>query len=139
MTKWTVRAQAAIVVSTAVRTRAVACGVTTVAKYIRWLSIPSGRRADTACKWAAKSPISRSVKAYLGIAGLRSRPPASVPWRKASAVSGMLSKTAEMKPSASAETHEAGGNCSTGIIEAQSTSESRKIEPLMVSGINSQS
>src|SRR5574343_240576 len=37
------------------------------------------------------------------------------------------------------DTQEAWGNCSTGIIEAQSTRESRKIEPLMVSGISSQS
>ena len=54
-------------------------------------------------------------------------------------MSGMLSKKAEMKPSASADTHEAGGSLSTGIIEAHSTSDSRKTEPLMVSGSTSQS
>jgi hypothetical protein len=50
-----------------------------------------------------------------------------------------LSKTAEIKPKARADTHEAAGNCSTGIMEAQSTRDSRKMEPLIVSGINSQS
>src|SRR4029078_777728 len=35
--------------------------------------------------------------------------------------------------------HDASGNCSTGIIEAQVTSASRKTVPLNVSGITSQS
>ncbi len=47
----------------------------------------------------------------------------------------MLSKTAERKPRASVDGHEAGGSFSTGIIEAQVTSASRKTEPLMAPGI----
>src|SRR5262245_31405416 len=51
----------------------------------------------------------------------------------------MLSNTAEMKPRLSEDSHEAGGNFSTGIIEAQVTRVSRKIVPLTVSGRISQS
>ena len=47
----------------------------------------------------------------------------------------MLSKTAEMKPSASAEGQEAGGSDSTGIIEAQVTSDNRNTEPLKAPGM----
>ena len=57
----------------------------------------------------------------------------------ASAVSGMLSNTAETKPRPIATTADAGGSCSTGIIDAMVTSESRKTEPLRVSGMTSQS
>ena len=51
----------------------------------------------------------------------------------------MLSNTADTKPSPSAVCHDASGSCSTGIIDAQVTSASRKIVPLKVSGITSQS
>ncbi len=42
-------------------------------------------------------------------------------------------------PRPKAECQEAAGNFSTGIIDAQSTSDRRKIEPLTVSGSTSQS
>src|ERR1700674_4158756 len=61
------------------------------------------------------------------------------PCLSASAVSGILSKTAEMKPSPSAANADAGGSFSTGIIEAHVTSESRNTVPLKVSGNTSQS
>src|SRR2546423_15597070 len=51
----------------------------------------------------------------------------------------MLSKTAERNPRPSVDGHEAGGNFSTGISDADKTSARRKIEPLNVSGSNSQS
>ncbi len=51
----------------------------------------------------------------------------------------MLSKTEERKPRPKALCQEAAGSFSTGIIDAQSTSESRKIEPLTASGNTSQS
>ena len=51
----------------------------------------------------------------------------------------MLSKTAEMKPRLRAESADAGGSFSTGIIEAQLTRLSRNSEPLKVSGRISQS
>ncbi len=66
-------------------------------------------------------------------------PQSNPPCFSASAVSGMLSNTAEMKPRPKAECQEAGGSVSTGIIEAQLTRDSRKIEPLVASGNNSQS
>src|SRR3954466_14084941 len=44
-----------------------------------------------------------------------------------------------MKPSPSAVGHEATGNRSTGIIEAASTSDSRKTVPRSVAGITDQS
>jgi hypothetical protein len=47
----------------------------------------------------------------------------------------MLSNTAEMNPSARADGQEAGGRLSTGIIEAQVTSDSRNTEPLKAPGI----
>ncbi len=47
----------------------------------------------------------------------------------------MLSNTDEMKPRVKADCQEAGGSFSTGIIEAQVTRASRKIEPLRASGI----
>ena len=46
----------------------------------------------------------------------------------------MLSNTEERKPRPSAVCHDAAGSFSTGIIEAHSTSESRKIEPLQRAG-----
>ena len=46
----------------------------------------------------------------------------------------MLSNTAETKPSASVLGHEAAGSFSTGIIDAQVTSASRKMDPLNASG-----
>src|SRR5215470_17478164 len=44
----------------------------------------------------------------------------------------MLSNTAETKPSPRAVCHDAAGSFSTGIIEAQVTSASRKMVPLKV-------
>ena len=49
----------------------------------------------------------------------------------------MLSNTAEMKPSPKRVCQEAAGSFSTGIIEAQSTSESRKTVPLKAPGSTS--
>src|SRR5690242_12611709 len=46
----------------------------------------------------------------------------------------MLSNTAETNPSPSATCHEASGSLCTGIIDAASTNESRKIEPLSAPG-----
>ena len=54
-------------------------------------------------------------------------------------MSGMLSNTAERNPRPSVVGQEATGRLSTGIIEAQTTSESRKSVPLKVSGSTSQS
>ena len=51
----------------------------------------------------------------------------------------MLSNTADTKPRPSAVCQDASGSFSTGIIEAQVTSASRKIVPLKVSGMTSQS
>src|SRR5262245_18977699 len=51
----------------------------------------------------------------------------------------MLSKTADTKPKPRAVGHPAAGSLSTGIIEAHVTSAKRKIVPLNVSGITSQS
>src|SRR5688572_30686860 len=51
----------------------------------------------------------------------------------------MLSKTAERKPSPRVVIEEAAGSFSTGIIEAQVTSASRKIEPLKAPGRSFQS
>src|SRR5688500_10004426 len=51
----------------------------------------------------------------------------------------MLSNTADRKPRPSAVCHEARGNSSTGISEAQVTSARRKIVPLKVSGMIAQS
>ncbi|MNC91930.1 hypothetical protein D3C83_82720 [compost metagenome] len=51
----------------------------------------------------------------------------------------MLSKTAETKPSASADSHEAAGSFSTGIMEAHRMSESRKMLPWNDSGSRPQS
>lgn len=51
----------------------------------------------------------------------------------------MLSKPAETKPRPSAVCQLAAGNSSTGISEAAVTSASRKIVPLKVAGISSQS
>ena len=46
----------------------------------------------------------------------------------------MLSNTDDKKPSPSAVCHEASGSCSTGIIDAESTSDSRNSEPFSASG-----
>ena len=54
-------------------------------------------------------------------------------------MSGMLSNTAETKPRPSAVCQDASGSFSTGIIDAEVTSASRKIVPLKVSGMISQS
>src|SRR5689334_19395033 len=51
----------------------------------------------------------------------------------------MLSNTAETKPRPSVDGHDAVGNCSTGIIDAHSTSDSRKMLPLIASGTIGQS
>jgi hypothetical protein len=51
----------------------------------------------------------------------------------------MLSNTEERKPRPSAVCHDASGNSSTGISDALVTSASRKIVPLKVSGMISQS
>src|SRR5207245_10094096 len=67
-------------------------------------------------------------------------PPQSYPpCLSASAVSGMLSNTADKKPRPNAVREEASGNRSTGIIEAISTSESRKMELRNARGSTSQS
>ncbi len=57
----------------------------------------------------------------------------------ASAVNGMLSNTEDKNPSPNAVRHEAAGNSSTGISEAQLTSASRNTVPLKVSGMTDQS
>ena len=54
-------------------------------------------------------------------------------------MSGMLSNTAEMKPRPIAVCQDAAGSLSTGIMEAQVTSASRKIVPLVASGNRLQS
>ena len=51
----------------------------------------------------------------------------------------MLSNTAETKPSPNAVCHDAGGSSSTGIIDAASTSDSRKIVPFIEAGTSLQS
>ena len=51
----------------------------------------------------------------------------------------MLSNTDDRKPRPSAVCHEARGNSSTGISDAQVTSARRKIVPLKVSGMIAQS
>src|SRR5437773_6320108 len=67
-------------------------------------------------------------------------PPQSYPpCLSASAVSGMLSNTADKKPRHSAVCEEASGNRSNGIIDAISTSESRKMELRNARGGTSQS
>src|SRR5688572_32013570 len=58
------------------------------------------------------------------------KPQSYPPWRSASAVSGMLSNTAETKPSPNAVCHDAAGSRSTGISDAHSTSASRNTVPL---------
>ena len=62
------------------------------------------------------------------------KPQSYPPCFSASAVSGILSKTADTKPSPNAVCHEATGSFSTGIIEAHVTRESRKTLPLKASG-----
>ena len=57
----------------------------------------------------------------------------------ASSVNGMLSKTAETKPSPSADCHDATGKASTGIIDAQSTSDNKNSAPFAASGTSDQS
>src|ERR1017187_6560001 len=66
-------------------------------------------------------------------------PQSNPPCFSASAVSGMLSNTAETKPRPKAECQDAAGSASTGIIDAQVTRDSRKIDPLLASGSSSQS
>ena len=51
----------------------------------------------------------------------------------------MLSNTAETKPRPNVVCHDAGGSCSTGIIDAASTSDSRNTAPRAASGSSSQS
>src|SRR5688572_20198427 len=46
----------------------------------------------------------------------------------------MLSNTDDKKPRPNAVCHEAAGNCSTGIIDALNTSESKNTEPLKAPG-----
>jgi hypothetical protein len=46
----------------------------------------------------------------------------------------MLSKTAEKKPSPNAVCHDAVGNCSTGMSDADITNASKKIDPLKARG-----
>jgi len=50
-----------------------------------------------------------------------------------------LSNTADKNPRPNVEYHDAGGSFSTGIIEAVSTSASKKILPLKAPGIIDQS
>src|SRR5262249_6518608 len=58
--------------------------------------------------------------------GISERAPVVATLLSASAVSGMLSKTADTKPRPSAVCHEALGNLSTGINVAHKTSDSKK-------------
>ena len=51
----------------------------------------------------------------------------------------MLSNTAETKPKPKAVCHDAAGKCSTGIIDAIVTSESKKIVPFIAPGNSDQS
>src|SRR5688572_8014440 len=68
-----------------------------------------------------------------------SRPQSYPPCFSARAVSGMLSKTEDRKPRPRVVIAEAAGSFSTGIIEAQVTSASRKMEPLKAPGRSFQS
>src|SRR5690348_14996751 len=67
------------------------------------------------------------------------KPQSYPPCFNASAVRGMLSKTAETKPRPSAVCQDAAGSLSTGIKDAQRIRESRKMLPTKAPGSSAQS
>src|SRR5687767_14233963 len=67
------------------------------------------------------------------------KPQSYPPCFRASAVSGMLSNTAETKPRLNALCQEAGGSCSTGMNDAHRMSASRNTVPMNAAGSTLQS